>query len=133
MSPRVLVAKPGLDGHDRGAKVISLALRDRGCEVIYLGMRCNAEQIAAAAADEDVDVIGLSIHSGAHLALTAEVIATCRQHGLGAVPIVVGGIVPPADVDALGELGVSAVFPAGSDLNSVTDAVIELATAKAQR
>ncbi|MDW3212689.1 MAG: cobalamin B12-binding domain-containing protein [Ilumatobacteraceae bacterium] len=125
--PRVLVAKPGLDGHDRGAKVIALALRDRGCEVVYLGMRCTAERIAGAAAQEDVDVIGISILSGAHLRLTDELMTACRDHGVDDIPIVVGGIVPPRDIDRLLELGVAAVFPAGSDLNEVTDTVVALA------
>lgn len=125
--PRVLVAKPGLDGHDRGAKVIALALRDRGCEVVYLGMRCTAERIASAAADEDVDVIGLSILSGAHVALTRELMIELGVAGVADIPVVLGGIVPERDFLTLDEIGVAAVFPAGSNLNDVADAVITLA------
>lgn len=125
--PRVLVAKPGLDGHDRGAKVIAFALRDRGCEVVYLGMRCTAERIAAAAAEEDVDVIGLSILSGAHVALARELMIELAAAGVADIPVVLGGIVPERDFIALDEIGVAAVFPAGSNLNDVADAVVALA------
>lgn len=128
--PRVLIAKPGLDGHDRGAKVIALALRDRGCEVVYLGMRCTAERIASAAAEEDVDVIGVSILSGAHLALARELVAARSAAGIDDIAIVLGGIVPPRDLATLDEIGVAAVFSAGSNLNDVADAVVDLAAAR---
>ena len=128
--PRVLIAKPGLDGHDRGAKVIALALRDRGCEVVYLGMRCTAERIASAAAEEDVDVIGVSILSGAHLALARELVTARDAAGIDDIAIVLGGIVPQRDLAALDEIGVAAVFPAGSNLNDVADAVMKLAAAR---
>jgi methylmalonyl-CoA mutase C-terminal domain/subunit len=125
--PRVLVAKPGLDGHDRGAKVVAFALRDAGCEVIYLGLRCTAERIIEASVQEDVDVIGVSVLSGAHLPLTAQLVEARARRGLDDVPIVVGGTVPPGDVERLLALGVTAVFPAGSDIGDVVDAVVALA------
>lgn len=121
------MAKPGLDGHDRGAKVVAFALRDAGCEVIYLGLRSTAAEIMAAAADEDVDVIGASILSGAHLALAADLLVERSRHGLDEVPVVVGGIVPPGDVDQLLDLGVADVFPAGTALADVVARILNLA------
>lgn len=121
------MAKPGLDGHDRGAKVVAFALRDAGCEVIYLGLRSTAAEIMTAAADEDVDVIGASILSGAHLPLAAELLAERSLHGLDEVPVVVGGIVPPGDVDQLLDLGVAGVFPAGTALADVVARILNLA------
>lgn len=125
--PRVLVAKPGLDGHDRGAKVVAYALRDAGCEVIYLGLRCSSERIVDAAIAEDVDVIGISVLSGAHLALTADLMAACASQGASDLPVVVGGTVPPRDIPKLEELGVAAVMPAGSEIDQVVERIIELA------
>lgn len=113
---RVLIAKPGLDGHDRGAKVMTRALRDAGMEVIYTGLFQTPEMIARAALDEDVDVVGLSILSGAHNALVPEIINVLNQAGLTDVLIVVGGTIPRSDIDALYELGVSAVFGPGTPL-----------------
>ncbi len=127
---RVLIAKPGLDGHDRGAKVVAFALRDAGCEVIYLGLRTTAGEIVAAAVDEDVDVIGISVLSGAHVPLATEIINERDRQGLQLIPIVVGGIVPPRDVAALLQLGVAAVLPAGTKLTDVVQQVIELASAQ---
>lgn len=127
---RVLVAKPGLDGHDRGAKVIARALRDAGMEVIYTGLRQTPEMIAEAALQEDVDVIGLSILSGAHMALVPRVIELLRAEGLDDVLVVVGGIIPDDDVPALYELGVSAVFGPGTS----TEAIVEhINRARAER
>lgn len=123
----MLLAKPGLDGHDRGVKVVALALRDRGAEVIYLGMRRSPEEIAHAAVAEDVDVIGLSILSGAHLALCAEVMAALERAGGDAIPVVVGGTIPVEDAHALRDLGVAGVFPAGSDLGDLVEAVVAMA------
>jgi methylmalonyl-CoA mutase C-terminal domain/subunit len=120
---RVLLAKPGLDGHDRGIKVVAMALRDAGAEVIYLGMRRSAEQIVTAAVAEDVDVIGLSILSGAHLALGQEVMEVLERAG-ARIPVVIGGTVPEADREALLALGVRAVFPVGTDLRDLVDAVM---------
>ena len=107
---RILVAKPGLDGHDRGAKVVAAALRDAGMEVIYTGLHQTPEMIATAAVQEDVDVVGLSILSGAHLDLVPEVMRHMRQLGLEGVPVVVGGIIPERDAEALKAAGVARVY-----------------------
>ncbi len=116
---RVLVAKPGLDGHDRGARVVAYGLRDAGFEVIYTGLRQSPEQIAAAAVQEDVDVIGLSILSGAHLALTRKVFETLEAQGAEDIPILVGGLIPEDDKRALQEMGVAEVFTAGTPISSI--------------
>jgi methylmalonyl-CoA mutase C-terminal domain/subunit len=121
--PRVLIAKPGLDGHDRGAKVIARALRDAGMEVIYTGLRQTPEQIVAAALQEDVDVIGLSILSGAHLHICSTLMALLREHGLDDVVVLVGGIVPESDVPALTALGIRGVFVPGSSMRQITECV----------
>jgi methylmalonyl-CoA mutase C-terminal domain/subunit len=118
---RVLIAKPGLDGHDRGAKVIARALRDAGMEVIYTGLRQTPEMIAEAALQEDVDVIGLSILSGAHMALVPRIIGELHAQGLEDVLVVVGGIIPEEDILPLKEMGVSEVFGPGTN----TDAIVE--------
>lgn len=118
--PRVLLAKLGLDGHDRGVKVIARALRDAGMEVVYLGMRVTADQVAAAAAQEDVDVVGISILSGAHMRLMPRMVDALERRGLrgdrrtGDVMLLVGGTIPTADIDALREMGVDGVFPVGT-------------------
>jgi methylmalonyl-CoA mutase C-terminal domain/subunit len=112
--PRVLLAKPGLDGHDRGVLVIAAALRDAGFEVIYTGLRQTAETIAAAAQEEDVDAVGLSVLSGAHNSLVPKVLAALRARGLADVPVVVGGIIPADDVTSLKAGGVAAVFGPGT-------------------
>lgn len=116
---RVLVAKPGLDGHDRGAKVIARGLRDAGFEVIYTGLHRTPQQIVRAAVDEDVHVVGLSVLSGAHDRLLPEVVAGLRAEGLDDVLVIAGGIIPDADVPALREAGVSAVFPPGTAIADV--------------
>lgn len=126
-TPRVLIAKPGLDGHDRGAKVVAFALRDAGCEVIYLGLRSSAEDVMIAATQEDVDLIGASVLSGAHIELATDLITERSRHGLDTTPLVVGGIVPPNDVDRLLRLGVDDVFPAGTAMPDVVSRVIALA------
>lgn len=118
---RVLVAKPGLDGHDRGAKVIARALRDAGMEVIYTGLRQTPDMIINAALDEDVQVIGLSILSGAHMAIVPKVLALLREREMTDVLVVVGGIIPEDDAQQLKQLGVAAVFQPGSSLESVVD------------
>ena len=118
---RVLVAKPGLDGHDRGAKVIARALRDAGMEVIYTGLRQTPEMIAAAALQEDVDVVGLSILSGAHNTIVPRVCALLREKGLADVPVVVGGIIPDADIPALKEHGVAAIFQPGASMEAIVE------------
>ncbi len=111
---RVLVAKPGLDGHDRGAKVVARALRDAGFEVIYTGIRQTPEAIAEAALQEDVDVVGLSILSGAHMALVPKIMRLLREKGLDDVLVLVGGIIPDEDVPKLKALGVKGVFGPGT-------------------
>jgi len=116
---RVLVAKPGLDGHDRGARVIVRVLRDAGMEVIYTGLFQTPEMIVRAALDEDVDVVGLSILSGAHLALIPDIARGLQEAGLGDVLVVAGGTIPDADASSLRESGVSAVFGPGTPLDDI--------------
>jgi methylmalonyl-CoA mutase, C-terminal domain len=116
---RVIIAKPGLDGHDRGAKVIARALRDAGMEVIYTGLRQSPEQIVSAALQEDADVIGLSILSGAHLHIASRVMELLRARELDDVVVLVGGIIPDADVPALKALGIRGVFPPGSPMQDI--------------
>lgn len=116
---RVLVAKPGLDGHDRGAKVVARALRDAGMEVVYTGIRQTPEMIAEAALQEDVDVIGLSILSGAHMALFPRIVELLHAQGLDDVLIVAGGIIPDEDVVALNQLGIDGVFGPGTPTDRI--------------
>lgn len=118
---RVLVAKPGLDGHDRGAKVVARALRDAGMEVIYTGIRQTPEMIAEAALQEDVDVVGLSILSGAHMALCPRVIELLNAQGMDDVVVLVGGIIPDDDVDPLRALGVKGVFGPGTSTGDIVE------------
>jgi methylmalonyl-CoA mutase C-terminal domain/subunit len=122
---KVLIAKPGLDGHDRGAKVVAQALRDAGLEVVYTGLKRTPEQIVAEAIDEDVDVVGLSILSGAHLPLTRRVVDALRAAGAGNVAVIVGGIIPPRDLEALKAAGAAAVFPMGTPLQDIVAAFAE--------
>jgi methylmalonyl-CoA mutase C-terminal domain/subunit len=116
---RVLVAKPGLDGHDRGAKVIARALRDAGMEVIYTGLRQTPEMIVHAALEEDVHVIGLSILSGAHNAIVPRVMELVRQNKMDDVLVVIGGIIPDQDVDSLKRAGVAGVFQPGTSMDEI--------------
>jgi methylmalonyl-CoA mutase C-terminal domain/subunit len=116
---RVLIAKPGLDGHDRGAKVVARALRDAGMEVIYTGLRQTPEMIAEAALQEDVDVVGLSVLSGAHMTLFPRVIELLAEHGMDDVVVVGGGIIPEQDIPALRAMGVSAIFGPGARLDQI--------------
>ena len=118
---RVLVAKPGLDGHDRGAKVIARALRDAGMEVIYTGIRQSPQMIAQAATQEDVDVIGMSILSGAHLEILPEIMTLLRDQGMEDVIVVVGGIIPEVDRQPLRDLGISEVFGPGTTTTSIVE------------
>lgn len=119
---RVLVAKPGLDGHDRGAKVIARALRDAGMEVIYTGIRQTPEMIAETALQEDVDAVGLSILSGAHLELFPLVMEQLKSKKLGGMPVLAGGIIPEDDYPALKQMGIEAVFGPGTSLQQIVDA-----------
>ena len=118
---RVLVAKPGLDGHDRGAKVIARALRDAGMEVIYTGIRQSPQMIVQAAAQEDVDVLGLSILSGAHLEILPEVMSLLHDQGMDDVVVVVGGIIPAVDRQPLKDLGIVEVFGPGTSTGEIVD------------
>jgi methylmalonyl-CoA mutase C-terminal domain/subunit len=118
---RVVIAKPGLDGHDRGAKVIARALRDAGMEVIYTGLRQTPEQIVRAALQEDADVIGLSILSGAHMHICPRVMELLRQEGLTDVLVVVGGIIPDVDIPKLNELGIRGIFLPGTPMQEIVD------------
>ena len=118
---RVVIAKPGLDGHDRGARVIARALRDAGMEVIYTGLRQTPEQIVSAALQEDADVIGLSILSGAHMHICPRIMALLREKGLQDVLVVVGGIIPDVDIPKLKEMGVGGVFLPGTPMQEIVD------------
>jgi methylmalonyl-CoA mutase C-terminal domain/subunit len=118
---RVIIAKPGLDGHDRGARVIARVLRDAGMEVIYTGLRQTPEQIAATALQEDADVVGLSILSGAHMHVCRRLMDELRARGLEDVTVLVGGIVPDEDVPKLQALGVKGVFPPGTPMQAIVD------------
>ena len=122
---RVLVAKPGLDGHDRGAKVIARALRDAGMEVIYTGIRQTPQMIAQAASQEDVDVIGMSILSGAHLEILPEIMDLLRDQGMDDVIVVVGGIIPEVDRQPLKDMGISEVFGPGTTTASIVEFIKE--------
>jgi methylmalonyl-CoA mutase C-terminal domain/subunit len=131
---RILVAKPGLDGHDRGAKVIAYALRDAGMEVVYTGLRRTTEEIVKAAIDEDVDAIGLSILSGAHLALTEKVIEGLKAAGCtDEIAVIVGGTIPPRDVEPLEKIGAAAVFPTGTPLSAIAPKIREIVVMNRQR
>jgi methylmalonyl-CoA mutase, C-terminal domain len=118
---KVLIAKPGLDGHDRGAKVLARGLRDEGFEVVYTGLRQTPEMIASAALQEDADVVGLSILSGAHMTLVPRVCRMLRDEGLGDVLVTVGGIIPDDDIAALREAGVDRVFGPGTTIGEVAE------------
>jgi methylmalonyl-CoA mutase, C-terminal domain len=120
---RVLVAKPGLDGHDRGAKIIARALRDAGMEVIYTGLRQTPEQIVNAALQEDVDAVGLSILSGAHMHLFPRIMGLIRENHMEDVLVFAGGIIPDKDIPELKEIGIAEIFPPGSSLEEIVQFV----------
>ncbi len=120
---RVLVAKPGLDGHDRGAKVIARAFRDAGFEVIYTGLRQTPEQVVNAALQEDVDVVGLSVLSGAHMTLCPRIMELMKKEGLADVLVVIGGIIPDQDIPKLKALGVGEIFQPGASLEEIVSYV----------
>ena len=126
MRHRVLIAKPGLDGHDRGAKLVARALRDAGFEVIYTGIRQRPQQIVAAALQEDVDVVGLSIPSGAHVQLTRKVVDALRAAGADDIDVVVGGTIPASDRQRLLEAGAAAVYPTGTPVDDLVRGVADL-------
>lgn len=127
---RVLVAKPGLDGHDRGAKVVARALKDAGVEVIYTGLHRTPAEVAEAALQEDVDVIGLSILSGAHMKLCEKLLAELEARGIGgAIPIILGGAIPAPDVPNLEAMGIDRVFPTGTPLSEIVEWIQNLTNA----
>ena len=128
---RVIVAKPGLDGHDRGAKVVARALRDAGMEVIYTGLRQTPEQVVEAAVQEDVDVIGLSILSGAHIYLVPRIVELLKEAGIDDVLVTVGGIIPEDDIPMLNEHGVTGIFGPGTPTDEIVDYIRENAHPKA--
>ena len=123
---KILIGKPGLDGHDRGAKVIALALRDAGMEVIYTGLHQTVEQIVRTAVQEAVDVVGLSIMSGAHLPICQKLLKMMKKEGLGEIPVVVGGVIPKQDIPKLNELGIAGVFPGGTHFDEIVSAISEV-------
>jgi methylmalonyl-CoA mutase C-terminal domain/subunit len=128
---RVVIAKPGLDGHDRGAKIIARALRDAGMEVIYTGLHQTPEQIVETALQEDADAVGISILSGAHMTLVPKILEGLRDHGLDDVLVVVGGTIPRDDVVALKEQGVAEIFTPGAPVSEIVDFLRETAPARA--
>jgi methylmalonyl-CoA mutase C-terminal domain/subunit len=129
---RVVIAKPGLDGHDRGAKVIARALRDAGMEVIYTGLRQTPEQIVSATLQEDADVIGLSILSGAHMHICPRVVELLKEKGLDDVLIVIGGIIPDVDIAKLNQLGIRGVFIPGTPMQDIVDFIKRNARARVE-
>ena len=120
---KILIGKPGLDGHDRGAKVIALALRDAGMEVIYTGLHQTVEQIVKAAVQEAVDIVGLSIMSGAHLPICRKILQMMKSEGIQEIPVVVGGVIPKQDIPKLEQLGISAVFPGGTSFDGIVSGI----------
>jgi methylmalonyl-CoA mutase C-terminal domain/subunit len=122
---RVVLAKPGLDGHDRGVKVVAMALRDAGAEVVYLGLRQTPDQIVAAARAEDADVIGISVLSGVHVALARQIREAQQAAGVDDIPLVVGGTIPPQDLATLADLGVRGVFGVGTPIEEVVRGVLD--------
>ena len=123
---RILLAKPGLDGHDRGAKIVALALRDAGLEVIYTGLHQDLEQIVTAAGQEAVDVIGLSIMSGAHIPICKRLLEMMQKEELQDVKLVVGGVIPARDIAVLEKLGVAGVYPGGTPFDDITTGIYNL-------
>jgi len=128
---RVVIAKPGLDGHDRGAKVIARALRDAGMEVIYTGLRQTPEQIVTAALQEDADVIGLSILSGAHMHICPRIVELLKEKGLPDVLVVVGGIIPDSDIAKLNAIGIEGIFQPGTPMQDIVNFIERHAPARA--
>jgi methylmalonyl-CoA mutase C-terminal domain/subunit len=125
---KILIGKPGLDGHDRGAKVTALALRDAGMEVIYTGLHQTVEQIVRTAVQEAVDVVGLSIMSGAHIPICQKLLEMMKDEGLQEIPVVVGGVIPKQDIPRLNELGIAGVFPGGTHFDEIVSGINEIVT-----
>lgn len=123
---RILIAKPGLDGHDRGAKVVARALRDAGFEVIYSGLRQTPEMIAETALQEDVNLVGLSILSGAHMTLFPRILKLLQEKGLGGIPVLAGGIIPDEDVPALKEMGIARIFGPGTSTQEIVKSINQI-------
>jgi methylmalonyl-CoA mutase C-terminal domain/subunit len=123
---KILIGKPGLDGHDRGAKVIALALRDAGMEVIYTGLHQTVEQIVRTAVQEAVDVVGLSIMSGAHLPICQKLLKMMKKEGIGEIPVVVGGVIPKQDIPKLSEQGIVGVYPGGTPFVEIVAGINEV-------
>jgi methylmalonyl-CoA mutase C-terminal domain/subunit len=120
---KILIGKPGLDGHDRGAKVIALALRDAGMEVIYTGLHQTVEQIVKAAVQEAVDIVGLSIMSGAHLPICRKLLQMMKSEGIQEIPVVIGGVIPKQDIPELKKVGIAAVFPGGTAFDEIVSGI----------
>jgi methylmalonyl-CoA mutase C-terminal domain/subunit len=120
---KILIAKPGLDGHDRGAKIIALALRDAGMEVIYTGLHQQVEKIVNTAIQESVDIIGLSIMSGAHLPICKRLLQLMNDEGMEDVHVVVGGVIPARDIDQLKDMGISGVYPGGTPFDVIVEGI----------
>jgi methylmalonyl-CoA mutase C-terminal domain/subunit len=120
---KILIGKPGLDGHDRGAKVTALALRDAGMEVIYTGLHQTVEQIVRAAVQEAVDVVGLSIMSGAHMPICQKLLELMKAEGIENIPVVVGGVIPKQDIPKLSELGIAGVYPGGTTFDQIVSGI----------
>lgn len=127
---RVLMGKPGLDGHDVGAKIVSMALRDNGMEIIYTGLHSSVDQIAQIAVQEDVDVIGLSILSGAHLPIAQKLVRKLKEKGMSDIPIVIGGVIPKKDIPVLKEYGVAEVCQFSTPLDKVVETVRKVGSAR---
>jgi methylmalonyl-CoA mutase C-terminal domain/subunit len=123
---RVLIAKPGLDGHDKGAKTVAVALKNAGMEVIYTGRRQSVDQIISTAIQEGVDLIGLSILSGVHIEITEELMAKMKERGVEGIPVVVGGVIPKKDIPLLKNMGVKEVFPVGSSFDEIVRRIKEI-------
>ncbi len=120
---KILIAKPGLDGHDKGAKIVALALRDAGMEVVYTGLHQQVEQIVRTAIQEAVDIIGLSIMSGAHLTICEKLLETMKKEGIETTGVVVGGVIPARDIDKLKQLGIRGVYPGGTSFDEMIEGI----------
>ncbi len=125
---RILVAKPGLDGHDRGAKIVALALRDAGMEVVYSGLHQTLDQILQTAIQEGVDVIGLSIMSGAHIPICRNLLQMMEEQGIGDISLVVGGVIPSRDIPELNKMGIQGVYPGGTPFDGIAKSIKSLVT-----